>query len=138
MKVSRVLETCLYVEDLEAAESFYTTVLGLTRSAKVKDRHVFFRCGQGMLLLFDPESTAVDSGEGIPAHGTAGAGHVAFHMAPSEIDAWREHLLSHEVEIEIEYTWPSGGFSLYFRDPSQNSLELVTPQTWGIDDAAPE
>ena len=29
MKAERVLETCLYVNDLDAAEQFYTDVLGL-------------------------------------------------------------------------------------------------------------
>ncbi len=29
MKVQRILETCLYVEDLDAAERFYVDVLGL-------------------------------------------------------------------------------------------------------------
>ena len=134
MQVTRVLETCLYVEDLDKAEDFYTQVLGLDCIAKVEGRHVFFRFGPGVLLLFNPEATAIDNGEGIHSQSAVGAGHVAFHMRDDEIDAWRSHLQGRGVAIELEYTWPNGGYSIYFRDPHGNSLELVTPKTWGISD----
>jgi catechol 2,3-dioxygenase-like lactoylglutathione lyase family enzyme len=48
-----------------------------------------------------------------------------------DIPTWREHLGQNGVEIEMEVTWPSGGHSLFFRDPAGNSVELTTPQTWG-------
>ncbi|MGH2457249.1 MAG: VOC family protein, partial [Chloroflexota bacterium] len=48
MRAERVLETCLYVDDLTAAEAFYASVLGLELFSKVPGRHVFFRCGEGM------------------------------------------------------------------------------------------
>lgn len=133
MQPSRVMETCLYVDDLEAAEEFYTRVLGFERYAKVPGHHVFFRCGDGMFLLFDPEATRRKSSAGIPAHGAVGAGHAAFRMAEEEIEGWRARLGEEKVEIECEYTWPSGGLSLYFRDPAGNSVELVTPSTWGLE-----
>lgn len=140
MKVTGVLETCLYVDDLDSAESFYRKVLGLDTYAKVDGRHVFFRCGEGMLLLFRPDATqalrdtnitAITALTGIPPHGARGAGHVAFEMAKEDLGHWREHLKRQGVAIESDYTWPNGGRSLYFRDPSGNSLELVTPDTWG-------
>ena len=37
-----ILETALYVADLDAAERFYGEVMGLERIAKVEGRHVFF------------------------------------------------------------------------------------------------
>ena len=52
MKVSEVLETCLYVDDLKKAEVFYATILGLKVIAKVEGRHVFFRCGNRVFLIF--------------------------------------------------------------------------------------
>ena len=57
-KLSKVLESSLYVSDLDAAEAFYAEVLGLTLHSKLEGRHVFFRCGNQMVLLFNPEATA--------------------------------------------------------------------------------
>ena len=62
MRVAEVLESALYVEDLTAAEQFYTKVLGLTFYSKLEGRHVFLRCGQRMVLLFNAEATAVSAG----------------------------------------------------------------------------
>ena len=47
----RALETCLYADDLTAAEGFYTGVLGLTLHSKVEGRHLFYRLDGSMLLL---------------------------------------------------------------------------------------
>ena len=65
-----------------------------------------------------------------PEHGARGPGHIAFAMAPQQIPEWRKHLEEANIAIEAEVTWPSGGFSLYFRDPAGNSVELATPQVW--------
>ncbi len=135
MQVNRVLETCLYVNDLDAAEEFYTRVFGLARISRVDGRHVFFRCGDGVFLLFNPETTIKpnNSSSGVPTHGARGPGHAAFAMREADIDAWRAHLKQNGVEIETEIDWPGGGYSLYFRDPAGNSVELATPKTWGIE-----
>jgi catechol 2,3-dioxygenase-like lactoylglutathione lyase family enzyme len=131
MKVNQVLETCLYVDDLEQAEGFYSRVLGLTLFSKVAGRHVFFRCGRGVFLLFNPVRTSKPEGDmPVPTHGAHGPGHVSFAMTASDISAWREHLQQQQVPIEQEISWPSGGYSIYFRDPAGNSVELATPQTW--------
>lgn len=132
LRVDHVLETCLYVDDLDAAEAFYTSVLGMKRYAGVPGRHTFFRCGDGMFLLFNPESTRGESSSGIPPHGAVGEGHVAFEMDASELEDWKRHLASQDVTVESDYTWPNGGHSLYFRDPSGNSIELTTRTTWGL------
>ncbi len=129
MKVKGVLETCLYVDDLIAAEEFYSRVLGVSSFSRTNNRHVFFRCGQGVLLLFNPSETAKPGGN-VPAHGAHGPGHVAFTISSGDVAAWRAHLQQHEVSIEAEITWPSGGQSLYFRDPAGNSLEVATAQVW--------
>jgi catechol 2,3-dioxygenase-like lactoylglutathione lyase family enzyme len=129
MQIKRILETCLYVDDLSVAEIFYSQILGVNAFSRVENRHVFFRCGQNMLLLFNPIQTAKAEGN-IPAHGAHGPGHVAFALSADEFEAGREHLHRHGVLIEAEITWPSGGRSLYFRDPAGNSLEFATPQVW--------
>jgi catechol 2,3-dioxygenase-like lactoylglutathione lyase family enzyme len=132
MRPLRIIETCLYVDDLEAAEAFYVRVLGLEIYARVPGRHVFFRSGDGMFLLFDAAATVKPGLPGIPPHGASGAGHTAFAIGEADLEAWRAKLRAEGVEIESDYTWPGGGRSLYFRDPAGNSIELTTPRTWGL------
>jgi catechol 2,3-dioxygenase-like lactoylglutathione lyase family enzyme len=131
MHVQGVLETCLYAEDLEPSTRFYAEVLGLEIVSSVAGRHVFFRVGRGVFLLFDPGRTGAGDGE-VPAHGARGPGHVAFAVDPAELPQWRERLARHRIEVEAEVTWPRGGSSLYVRDPAGNSVELTSPQIWGI------
>ena len=57
---------------------------------------------------------------------------MAFSVAEKEHSDWKNYLLEKGVVIEKEIQWPGGGKSIYFRDPSGNSIELVTPQTWGM------
>lgn len=132
MRPSGVLESVLYCPDLEVAEAFYRKVLGLEPIAKQPGRHVFFRCGAGMVLLFNPKTTIAEPVH----HGAEGPGHLAFRVAEAELPGWRAHLLGLDVAIEREVTWPGGGLSVYFRDPAGNSLELATPATWGLPDGA--
>src|SRR5690606_20478400 len=104
MQPSGILETALYVTDLDAAEEFYARVLGLHVSTRVEGRHVFFRCGPGVLLLFNADETVKplppDAHLPVPPHGTSGEGHMCFRAAEGEIDRWKEHLISHGVAIE--------------------------------------
>jgi catechol 2,3-dioxygenase-like lactoylglutathione lyase family enzyme len=132
MQVEQILETCLYVNDLATAEAFYTHIFGLSLISRVEGRHVFFRCGDGVFLIFNPDATSRPTPSGVPSHGAQGPGHVAFRMREQDIDAWREHLKRNDVEIEKDITWPGGGYSIYFRDPAGNSVELATPKTWGL------
>jgi catechol 2,3-dioxygenase-like lactoylglutathione lyase family enzyme len=133
MRAREILEACVYADDLAAAERFYTAVLGMEVVARVEGRHVFFRCGGRVFLVFDAAKTA--AGGAVPGHGARGPGHVCFAAAHDELPAWRAHLRAHGVAIETEYTWPGGGESIYFRDPAGNSVELGTPSIWRIPDA---
>lgn len=139
MHLAGVLETCLYAADLAAAEHFYGTVLGLEVFGRDSDRHVFFRCGAAMLLVFNPERTRRSPGEvggaAVPAHGSIGAGHVAFRVSEVELQAWRYHLKKAGLAIEADISWPAGGRSVYVRDPADNSVELASPSIWGLRDA---
>ena len=132
--VRGVLETCLYAADLGAAERFYADVIGLEAFQRVAGRHVFFRCGAGVFLVFDPARTSAEpgavGGAPIPPHGATGAGHVAFAVPEAAIDAWRERLARHGVAIESEVRWPRGGRSLYVRDPAGNSVEIAAEGIW--------
>jgi len=127
MKVTNVLETALYAEDLETAEAFYTDVLGLKVHSRLPGRHVFFYSGIGMFLVFNPNQTEKEK----DPHGCRGRGHVAWSVSLGELDAWLKWLKEKGVEVN-DFYWPSGSRSLYFSDPAGNSLELTSPQTWGL------
>jgi catechol 2,3-dioxygenase-like lactoylglutathione lyase family enzyme len=133
-ELAGVLETALYVNDLEVADQFYSGVLGLPKIFSVPGRQLVFRSGDSILLIFNPQHTEreriVINGGAIPLHGTHGAGHMAFRADESELDDWREHFRTVGVAIESEVSWPNGAHSVYFRDPAGNSLELATPGMW--------
>jgi catechol 2,3-dioxygenase-like lactoylglutathione lyase family enzyme len=137
-----VLEACLYSADLGAAESFYRDVIGLSLHVREPGRHVFFRCGNGMLLVFDPARTSTSPGDimgtPIPAHGATGPGHVAFRVAEHTLGEWRRHLASVGVSVEADVTWPNGATSIYMRDPAGNSVELATASLWGLAERVPD
>ena len=132
LKPAGLLEACLYAPDLEAAENFYRKVLGLEVYSRDPGRDVFFRCGQGMFLVFNPGQTSRNGNSGVPRHGATGPGHIAFRVEDEEVDDWKAHLRAQGVEIEKELSWPGGGRSLYFRDPAGNSVELATARLWEL------
>lgn len=123
-------EAGLYVDDLEAAERFWTA-LGLPVHSRQPGRHVFLRAGRDMLLLFDPDATRIPGGMA-PPHGARGPGHVALDVPDVDtLEAWRVRLSEADVDIEAEVEWPNGRRSLYFRDPAGNSIELIERGAWG-------
>src|ERR1700722_10397163 len=130
-EIRNLVETAVYVDDLDRAERFYHDVLGLDVIDREPGRPVFFRVGNAdVLLLFNPDETS--KGLHLPAHGSHGPGHFALGIAADALDVWRRRLHDHEVAIEKEMAWPRGGHSLYFRDPAGNSVELITPGLWGL------
>jgi catechol 2,3-dioxygenase-like lactoylglutathione lyase family enzyme len=129
-RIENLLEAALYVDDLDRAAAFFQEKLGMELLGKEAGRHAFFRAGQGVLLLFNAETTRKEGY--FPVHGTEGAGHVAFGITADVWDSWQARLHEQGVAIEKEITWPRGGRSLYFRDPSDNLIELVTPGCWGL------
>ncbi|UJW75827.1 VOC family protein [Rhizobium sp. SL42] len=131
-----VLETALYADDLDAAEHFYETVLGLEKIARQGDRHIFFRCGQTILLIFNPTETLQPAPAGslpVPSHGAQGAGHLCFKVSGEEIASVLARLQQAGVKIESDFRWPNGARSIYFRDPAGNSLECAEPKLWTLD-----
>ena len=117
-------EAALYVTDLPRARDFYTRVLGLLVSADFGDS-CFLQTGEhSTLILFDVNALETRVSV-IPGHGARGRGHVSLAIPPEEMDAWRTRLQAQGVPIEHEQDWPLGTHSIYFRDPDDNSVELM-------------
>ena len=129
-----ILETVVYCENLTSAREFYEQVVGLPVVSVEPERHVFFRVGQGMLLVFNPRETVSGTvrigNQTIPCHGSTGPSHFAFEILPRQVEAVREHLASRRIAIEAEIDWPGGGHSIYCRDPAGNSVEFATRELW--------
>jgi catechol 2,3-dioxygenase-like lactoylglutathione lyase family enzyme len=135
MRPAGVLETVLYAKDLDATEAFYRDVLGLRPFASMAGRHLFYRCGAQVLLIFNPEATEVPPAPGalpVPPHGARGPGHLCFRATAAELDRWAERLQANGVAIEAAFEWPRGGRSIYFRDPAGNCLEFAEARIWGL------
>jgi len=144
--VNGLLETALYVDDLERSVRFYRDVFGfrsLFESADVETpaqepdpRFVPLQIpGRQVLLLFRKGEFTTTShlpGGSIPPHNGRGEFHLAFAVSAADLERWREWLAAQGVRIEGEMTWPRGGVSLYFRDPDGHLLELATPGLWPI------
>ncbi len=132
-RVTGVLETSLYVQDLGRARRFYERVFGF---------EVFFAdarmCAMGVpasqvLLLFQRGATlepAPVNGGFIPPHHGDGPLHVCFGIPFGELEAWTAHLKSLGIAVESRLRWARGGTSLSFRDPDDNSVEVATPGLW--------
>ena len=102
-KLSGVIETALYVDDLERARAFYENVLGLVPLTADSRFLAYDVGGRSVLLLFlrgsTPEPIQLPGGT-IPPHDGSGPVHMAF--------------------------------AIYFRDPDNHLLELATPGIWAI------
>ena len=135
MSPTGVLETVLYAKDLGAAEAFYRDVLGLFPFSSAPGRQLFYRCGNQVLLIFNPDVTSVPPKPGalpVPPHGAHGPGHICFRATADEIDRWVTQLKDRGIAIEADFEWPAGGRSIYFRDPAGNCLEFAEPRIWGL------
>lgn len=132
--IDGTLESALYAGDLEAAEDFYGRALGLPVIGKIPGRHVFFRVGASVLLVFDPAATLrpprPESRLPVPPHGATGPGHYCFAVSRERLDPLRDALGRAGVEIERQVVWPNGARSLYVRDPAGNSVEFAEPGLW--------
>jgi len=128
--IARVYETVLYGRPVQELARFYRETLGLRQVAELGDSGVAIRLPDGgMLLLFDPELESRPD-RSPPLHGATGPGHVAFSVAPGELDGWAATLEDEGVGLEDDVSWDRGGRSIYFRDPAGNSVELVDGEPW--------
>ncbi|MSP03316.1 MAG: glyoxalase [Acetobacteraceae bacterium] len=133
-RVSGILETSLYVDDLWGAIAFYRDLFGFELFFQESRMTALGVPGGQVLLLFQRGATlepAPGPGGGfIPPHHGEGNLHLCFAIPFRELAAWEAHLLARGLPIESRLVWAGGGTSLYFRDPEGNSLEVATPGLW--------
>lgn len=131
-----VIETALYVDNLDRASKFYEEILGLRQIGGDADRlHAYSVADRNVLLLFRRGATAepIETPIGvIPGHDGSGQNHFALAISASELPAWEKHLAGHSIALESRVHWPLGGTSIYFRDPDGHLVELATPGMWPI------
>lgn len=133
LKPKGLLETSLYVADLDCASRFYEETLGLAPLYR-DERLCAFDCGPASVLLLFARGTTAETvrlpGGEIPPHEGEGRLHFAFAIDEADLPAWQARLAERGVPIEGRTNWPRGGTSVYFRDPDANLVELATPGLW--------
>ncbi|MGN5374822.1 VOC family protein [Sphingomonas hankookensis] len=131
--IDGVLETALYVRDLDRSVAFFADILDrplLMRNARMAALDAGRR---SVLLLFLAGGSADDMetpGGTIPGHDGNGRLHMAFAIAAADYIPWHHRLTGRGIAIDSEVRWPGGGRSLYFTDPDGHVLELATPGLW--------
>ncbi len=135
--ITHVLETSLYVADLDAAEAFYRglfdfpvflrddrmAALGLPGHSVL----LLFRAGGSLTASVTPFGTIPPHG---PSQGGEGQQHLCFAIADAALAEWEQALEASGLPVESRVAWDSGSVSLYFRDPDGHSIELATPRLW--------
>lgn len=133
VKIRRVLETALDCDDLAKSAVFYTTLLDVTPMVTV-ERLVAIDAGEGTVLLLFQRGASAEKvqlpGGVVPPHDAGGPGHLAFAIDAADIATWEARLAELGIAIESRVTWERGGFSIYFRDPDNRSVELASPGIW--------
>lgn len=128
MIFNQIKETCLYVADLDRSEYFYSQVIGLPLFQKVSQRHLFYRVGSSVLLLFNPEVTSQDTK--LPTHFAYGNSHIALEVPRADYISVKKELMEKGISILQEQPWKEGQFSFYFRDPDGHLLEIIPDGLW--------
>jgi catechol 2,3-dioxygenase-like lactoylglutathione lyase family enzyme len=130
-----VLETSLYVDDLDRASRFYEETFGLRRIESDDRFRAYSVGGRSVLLLFKrgASNRVAELPEGkLGPHDGSGPVHLAFSISAEDLPAWEKLLVERGIAIETRIQWPRGGRSIYFRDPDNHSVELATPGLWSI------
>ncbi len=134
-----VLETALYVDDMDRARAFYEGVLNLSPMFRDDRLTAYPVGGRSALLLFRrgaATATAHLPGGTIPPHDGAGPLHCALAVAAADLPAWQARLAAHGVAEEGRTEWPARhgrrSVNIYFRDPDGHLLELATPGLWDL------
>jgi catechol 2,3-dioxygenase-like lactoylglutathione lyase family enzyme len=128
--IDGLLETSLYVDDMERSARFYHDVLGFEVVVSV-DRLIAMQvAGRAQLLLLFKKGASASLPK--TPHDGSGQLHLAFAIPPAELAAWESRLSEKGIAVIDRVTWERGGVSLYFRDPDGHLVELATPGVWTV------
>jgi catechol 2,3-dioxygenase-like lactoylglutathione lyase family enzyme len=126
--ISGIVESALYVTDVQRSIEFYQDVLGFKLISDFGPRGCAMHAGGNQVLLLFKKGASVEAE--FP-HDGDGHLHVAFGVTVAELPRWEKWLDSHGISVGRK-SWEGGGQSLYFDDPDGHLLELVTPGTWSV------
>lgn len=131
---SRIVETCLYVADVDQAAEWYHRIFGFPVIFEHEDRLRALQVADDQVLLLFKEGASLNPttlpGGVLPSHDGSGPAHIAFAMRTTDADEWEKHLAKHDVAIESRVHWGDSDKSLYFRDPDGHALELISGDHW--------
>jgi catechol 2,3-dioxygenase-like lactoylglutathione lyase family enzyme len=122
-----VIETSLYVDNLDRSAAFYRTVFGFETVSSNERLVALDVAGRQLLLLFKKGASADLP---LSPHDGDGHLHLAFAIPTEALNDWEAWLAAHGVEVVETRAWERGGVSLYFRDPDGHMLEVATPGVW--------
>jgi catechol-2,3-dioxygenase len=99
-----------------------------------------------MLLIFNPNKTLtntdVSNGNSstaqLPIHGAFAPPsiiHFALEIEKQNYDNTKYMLNEKNIKIEKEVIWEKRTNSIYFRDPAGNLVEIITQDSWPVDNS---
>jgi glyoxylase I family protein len=118
MQITQYLHTALLVSNLEQAERFYGTVLGLQKVNRVlKYPGAWYQLGEVQVhLIVDAAfSSTLQNAEKWGRNA-----HLAFAVA--DLDAAKTQLMAHGHPVQLS---ASGRAALFTQDPDRNVIELT-------------
>lgn len=121
LRVRRLDHFGVDVADLERAERFYTSLLGMSVEMRLPDQ-VLLRYGDGNLALFFKPDRAPGSPDLI--ENPLGKSHHAFEVSWEDLQAALRLFAEQRIPHHAPINWGDHD-CLYFLDPDGNLLELV-------------
>jgi catechol 2,3-dioxygenase-like lactoylglutathione lyase family enzyme len=111
-----IRHAALFVADLEAAERFWTEVMGYAVEWRPDPDNLYLRGGR--------DNLALHRGEARPA---GMLDHIGLAVpTPDDVDVWARHLREHGVVLKTEpKTHRDGSRSLYFHGPEGLLIQII-------------
>ncbi len=128
-KTAGILESSLYVDDIQRSARFYETIFGFRLISDFGARGCALEAGARQVLLLFKKRASLEIES---PHDGDGQLHLAFAIAATELARWEAWLEENAIALEEKKVWERGGTSLYFRDPDRHLLEVATPGVWTI------